>query len=120
MVKIATPPPPPPLKKVTPSFPTTPLKAEILSILPLFENLVRSSTPPAERGAAHYGYQYFKGTIITKSKIFNFGPEEMEAFTYIGIELKQNSILKLIKIHASIPFKKYLYWKKEWKTGKIL
>ena len=38
------------------------------------------------------GNQYFKGTIITKlKKIFNFGPEEMEAFRYIGIGLKQNS-----------------------------
>ena len=38
------------------------------------------------------GNQYFKETIITKLKeIFNFGSEEMEAFTYIGIELKQNS-----------------------------
>ena len=35
------------------------------------------------------GNQYFKGSIITKLKdIFNFGPGEMEAFTYIGIELK--------------------------------
>ena len=38
------------------------------------------------------GNQYFKETIITKLKeIFNFGSEEMEEFTYIGIELKQNS-----------------------------
>ena len=33
--------------------------------------------------------QYFKISIITKLKdIFNFGPGEMEAFTYIGIGLK--------------------------------
>ena len=38
------------------------------------------------------GNQYFKGTIITKLKeIFDFGPEEMEAFRHIGIGLKQNS-----------------------------
>ena len=38
------------------------------------------------------GNQYFKEIIITKLKeILNFGPEEMEAFTYIGIGLKQNS-----------------------------
>ena len=38
------------------------------------------------------GNQYFKGNIITILKeIFNFGPEEMEASTYIGIRLKQNS-----------------------------
>ena len=48
---------------------------------------------------AHYvddmiwgGNKYFNGTIIAKLKeIFNFGPEKMEAFTYIGIRLKQNS-----------------------------
>ena len=35
---------------------------------------------------------YFKGTIITKLKeIFNFCSEEVKAFTYIGIGLKQNS-----------------------------
>ena len=38
------------------------------------------------------GNKYFNGTIIAKLKeIFNFGPEKMEAFTYIGIRLKQNS-----------------------------
>ena len=38
------------------------------------------------------GNQYFKGTIITKLKeICNFGLEEMEALTCIGIGLKQNS-----------------------------
>ena len=50
------------------------------------------------------GNQYFKGTIITKLKeIFKFGPEVMEAFTDIGTPLL---VLKLIKIHISIPFKK--------------
>ena len=35
------------------------------------------------------GNQYFKGTIISKLKeIFNFGHEEMEAFTYIETKLK--------------------------------
>ena len=38
------------------------------------------------------GNHYFKGTIITKLKeIFNFGPQEMEALTYIGTGLEQNS-----------------------------
>ena len=37
------------------------------------------------------GNQYFKETITTKLKeIFQFGPEEMEALTYIGLGLKQN------------------------------
>ena len=51
--------------------------------------------------------QYLKGTIKLK-EIFNSGPEEMEPFTYTGIGLKQTSnfVLKLIKIHTSIPFKK--------------
>ena len=51
--------------------------------------------------------QYLKGTIKLK-EIFNSGPEEMEPFIYTGIGLKQTSnfVLKLIKIHTSIPFKK--------------
>ena len=38
------------------------------------------------------GNQCFKETIITKLKeFFNFNPQEMEALTYIGTGLKQNS-----------------------------
>ena len=46
--------------------------------------------------------QYCKGSIITKLKeIFNFGPEEMEAFTYIGTGLKQKSDFS-VKIYVLI------------------
>ena len=51
----------PPLKKVTSLFPSNPpLKIEILSIPPLFENLVGGSTPLAEMGgSAHYAIPHF-------------------------------------------------------------
>ena len=44
-----------PLTKSHPLFPSNlPFKIEILTSPLLFENLVRGSTPPAERGDAHY------------------------------------------------------------------
>ena len=47
--KIAT-----PLKKLPPLFQQPPLKVEVLSSPSLFENFVGGSTPPADRGVAHY------------------------------------------------------------------
>ena len=60
-----------PLKKVTPSFPETPLlKAEILSN-PTFENLVRGSNPPPPSrkggGGAHYGLAH-KNELTSQGK----------------------------------------------------
>ena len=40
---------------MSPLFPSNPhLKIEVLSSPPFFENLVGGSSPPAERGGAHY------------------------------------------------------------------
>ena len=58
-MKYATPTP----NKVTPSFPTTPSKVEVLSSPPpLFENLVGAQPPPPQqKGGAHYVFYGYPG-----------------------------------------------------------
>ena len=68
------------------------------------------------------GNQYFNGTIITKLKeIFNFGSEEMKAFAYIGIGLKQNSDFSVkIDQNLCIDSIQEILLSKERKTRKVL
>ena len=81
-MKIAT-----PVKESHPLFPSNPsLKDEVLSSPPIFENLVRGSTPPflppppplpAEKGGANYVSAITKNVIsvdsASKQKILGFG-----------------------------------------------
>ena len=82
-MKIAT-----PVKESHPLFPSNPsLKDEVLSSPPLFENLVRGSTPPPpcppppplppEKGGANYVSAITKNVIsvdsASKQKILGFG-----------------------------------------------